>query len=122
MSIIKVNSIEPVTAGSEDYFLGRAWVNFNGTGTVSIRNDGNVSSITDSGTGNYLVNFSNALSAATYSAIGTNGYTSSPNYYAHVSSDNLATTSVRSRVGTQNQPGATYLAVDNDEMCMEATI
>ena len=35
----------------------RAWVNFNGTGTVAIRESGNVSSITDNGTGDYTVNF-----------------------------------------------------------------
>lgn len=68
MSTIKVNSIEPANAGSEDYFLARAWVNFNGTGTVAIRNDGNVTSITDNGTGNYTVNFTNALSSADYAA------------------------------------------------------
>jgi len=39
----------------------RAWVNFNGTGTVSIRESGNVSSITDNGTGSYYVNFGNAM-------------------------------------------------------------
>jgi hypothetical protein len=46
----------------------RAWVNFNGTGTVAIRASGNVSSITDNGTGNYTVNFTNAMSDANYSA------------------------------------------------------
>jgi uncharacterized protein (AIM24 family) len=46
----------------------RAWVNFNGTGTVAIRGSGNVSSITDSGTGNYRVNFTTAISDANYSA------------------------------------------------------
>jgi len=35
----------------------RAWVNFNGTSTVAIRASGNVTSITDNGTGNYTVNF-----------------------------------------------------------------
>jgi hypothetical protein len=39
----------------------RAWVNFNGTGTVAIRASGNVSSITDNGVGDYTVNLSNAL-------------------------------------------------------------
>jgi uncharacterized protein (AIM24 family) len=34
----------------------RAWVNFNGTGTPAIREDGNVTSITDNGTGDYTVN------------------------------------------------------------------
>lgn len=45
----------------------RAWVNFNGTGTVAIRASFNVSSITDNGTGNYIVNFTNALPDENYS-------------------------------------------------------
>ena len=44
----------------------KAWVNFDGTGTVSIRAAFNVSSITDNGTGNYTVNFANALLDANY--------------------------------------------------------
>jgi hypothetical protein len=46
----------------------RAWVNFNGTGTVAIRASGNVSSITDNGTGAYTVNFTTAMVDANYSA------------------------------------------------------
>jgi len=48
----------------------KAWVNFNGTGTVAIRASYNVSSITDNGTGNYTINFTNALSDANYSCVG----------------------------------------------------
>ena len=48
----------------------RAWVNFNGTGTVAIREDGNVSSITDNGTGNYTVNFAVAMVDANYAVMG----------------------------------------------------
>ena len=44
----------------------RAWVNFNGTGTVAIRESGNVSSITDNGTGWYTVNFTTAMPDANY--------------------------------------------------------
>ena len=44
----------------------RAWVNFNGTGTVAIRASGNVSSITDNGVGDYTVNFTNAMPDANY--------------------------------------------------------
>lgn len=47
----------------------KAWVNFNGTGTVAIRASFNVSSITDNGTGDYTVNFTNALADANYSAV-----------------------------------------------------
>jgi len=45
----------------------KAWVNFNGTGTVAIRASYNVSSITDNGTGDYTVNFTNAFADANYS-------------------------------------------------------
>jgi hypothetical protein len=47
----------------------RAWVNFNGTGTVAIRASGNVSSITDNGTGNYTVNFTTAMPDVNYCAV-----------------------------------------------------
>jgi hypothetical protein len=49
----------------------RAWVNFNGTGTVAIRASGNVSSITDLGVGIYQVNFTSSLTDANYSAVVT---------------------------------------------------
>ena len=48
----------------------KAWVNFNGTGTVAIRAAYNVSSITDNGTGDYTVNFTTALADANYSVVG----------------------------------------------------
>lgn len=51
----------------------RAWVNFDGTGTVAIRASGNVSSITDNGTGDYTVNFTTALADANYSTCITGG-------------------------------------------------
>ena len=45
----------------------KAWVNFNGDGTVAIRRAFNVASITDNGTGNYTVNFTTAMPDANYS-------------------------------------------------------
>lgn len=53
--------------GTAPVYAARAWVNFNGTGTVAIRASGNVSSITDNGTANYTVNFTTAMSDANYS-------------------------------------------------------
>ena len=67
MSTIKVNTIKD-TSGTEVY-TAKAWVNFNGTGTVAIRAAGNVSSITDNGAGNYTVNFTTAMPDANYSAV-----------------------------------------------------
>ena len=46
----------------------KAWVNFNGTGTVAIRDDNNVTSITDGGTGLYTVNYTSNMSNANYAA------------------------------------------------------
>ena len=51
----------------------RAWVNFNGTGTVAIRASGNVSSITDNNTGDYTVNFTTAMPDANYNTVGMSG-------------------------------------------------
>jgi hypothetical protein len=55
-------------SGSAPSYSARSWVNFNGTGTVAIREDGNVSSITDNGTGDYTVNFTTAMQDANYCA------------------------------------------------------
>ena len=63
----------PATTGTvlADTTVGvcRAWVNFNGTGTVAIRASFNVTSITDNGTGDYTVNFTTAMSDANYAAV-----------------------------------------------------
>ena len=75
MSTLKVNRIEPRTGDSVE-IVGfeapttpvKAWVNFNGTGTVAIRNSMNVSSITDLGVGHYTVNFDNPMSNTDYAA------------------------------------------------------
>jgi hypothetical protein len=78
-SKLKVDELEGVTtAGSIDVTSGstttnlqqglaKVVVNFNGTGTVAIRNSMNATSITDNGTGNYTVNFTNNMGDADYS-------------------------------------------------------
>ena len=53
-------------SGSAPIYACRAWVNFNGTGTVAIRASGNVSSITDNGTGQYTVNLTTAMPNTSY--------------------------------------------------------
>lgn len=58
-------------SGSAPLYGCRAWVNFNGTGTVAIRASGNVSSITDNGAGDYTVNFSSNMPDANYSVSGS---------------------------------------------------
>lgn len=67
MSTIKCTTIQNLS-GVEVY-TAKAWVNFNGTGTVAIRASGNISSITDNGVGDYTVNFTNAMIDANYSPV-----------------------------------------------------
>jgi len=62
-------------SGAAPLYMCRAWVNFNGTGTVAISASGNVSSITDNGTGDYTVNFTTAMPDANYSFNVTQGMT-----------------------------------------------
>ena len=57
------------SAGTEVGTFCRAWVNFNGTGTVAIRASFNVTSITDNNTGDYRVNFTSALADASYAVV-----------------------------------------------------
>ena len=54
--------------------IAKAWVNFDGTGTVAIRDSFNVSSITDNGTGAYTVNFTTPMANANYTAVATSQY------------------------------------------------
>jgi hypothetical protein len=60
-----------MTGGNPKYYAARAWVNFNGTGTVAIRAAVNVSSITDNGQGNYTINFTTAMPDANYATVCT---------------------------------------------------
>lgn len=63
-------SLMTTPSGTAPNYMCRAWVNFNGTGTPAIRASGNVTSITDNGTGDYTVNFTTAMSDTNYVVTG----------------------------------------------------
>jgi hypothetical protein len=99
MSTLKVDTIQD-TSGNTQYTV-KAWVNFNGTGTVAIRASGNVSSITDTGTGTYRVNFENSMPDNDYcvSAFsGNDGNTTQPR--AHTTTASFSTDWVGIRNGS----------------------
>ena len=60
------DGVDVGTGGINQARISKAWVNFNGSGTVAIRDSYNVSSITDNGTGDYSVVFSTAMTNANY--------------------------------------------------------
>ena len=87
----------------------RAWVNFNGTGTVAIRGSGNVSSITDNGTGDYTVNFAAALVDANYGVAFGAGHGAGFNNVANLAIEyNVGTGAATLKSTTQLRIGSTY--------------
>ena len=71
MSTLKVTNIQATgeTASRAVSGVAAAWVNFNGTGTIATRDSVNVASLTDNGTGDYTMNFSNSMDNANYSTV-----------------------------------------------------
>jgi hypothetical protein len=98
-------------SGSAPHYSCRAWVNFNGTGTVAIRASGNVSSITDNGTGDYTINFATAMPDTAYTPVGATGEVvlgnrSSGWCVRGIGNANMTTSGVRIDVGSHSSGGA----------------
>ncbi len=68
---ISASMLDGGQTGSAPAFACRAWVNFNGTGTVAIRASGNVSSVVDTATGAYTVSFTTAMPDGDHVAVVT---------------------------------------------------
>jgi len=69
-----VNDIIEATTNGGKVFPAKAWINFQGTGTITIRDDGNCSSIADRTTGEYTVNFSSSMPSSHYCLSDTCSY------------------------------------------------
>lgn len=116
---ISAAKLDGAQSGSAPIYAARAWVNFNGISTVSITGSGNVSSITDNGTGDYTINFSTALPDTSYAVCGFSVALSSSNitggsivtYYPSGSSTYLPSTkttgAARILVGNPNSGSMT---------------
>lgn len=109
-----INSAQVATVtGTAPIYMCRAWVNFNGTGTVAIRGSGNVTNITDNGTGDYTVNFTTAMSDVNYSAVFGGKYSSGQANQGYGITSQLAA-SCRFIVGTPSN----NTAQDFDTVCV----
>ena len=117
MSTLKTNTIK--NTDDVEMYLAKAWVNFNGTGTVAIRAAGNVSSITDNGTGDYTVNFTNALVDANYSLVGVSSGVNGVSYPSIVA-PSLATlfTTTAARVQVSGSNGDITADRDPSIVCV----
>ena len=118
MSTLKVNTVQHNTsgfnnvvqftdgAGTQNGTLCRAWMNFNGQGTVAIRADFNVNTIGDNGTGDFTMNFSNAMPDANYAVAGCCAG-STANYFNAIfghTNSSLSAGSVRFRTARSDNP------------------
>ena len=101
--------------GSAPVYACRAWVNFNGTGTVAIRASGNVSSITDSGVGDYTVNFTTAMSDANYSSVMSVGAAGNNTTNADVLASTHNVSASACRVASYIRTGS---FLDVDQLCV----
>ena len=95
MSTLRTSNIQDTSGGNnstpEEIGKGRAkaWINFNGDNTPTARESYNVSSITDNATGNYTLNFTNAMSTANFAFtcnVGNGNHTSSNRAMSFISS------------------------------------
>ena len=120
MSTLKVNTLQdssgnnPSTASQIAQGRAKAWVNFNGTGTVAIRDNFNVSSITDSGTGVYTANFTTAMANANYASVVSTGNNDKGRYGIMIDSDDK-TTSACKIFGFQTSTGS---SLDSEEVSL----
>ncbi len=79
MGTLKADTIQSTGGGAATLTKQmslRAWVNFNGTGTIAARDSLNLSSLSDNGTGEYTISYASAWSAVNYAFTGCSGQTS----------------------------------------------
>jgi hypothetical protein len=109
-------------SGSAPSYSARAWANYSGVGTPTLRSSGNVTSITDHGTGDYSINFTTAMPDANYCAnvtipaenhyctgIGTGGGVGSPTTVYSTSA--FRTGVIRSQGGVVFDPAYINIAI-----------
>ena len=122
MSTLKVNTIQDASGGNSSTATqiaqgrAKAWINFNGTGTIAIRDSFNVSSITDNATGDTTVTLATAQATADFVVCANSGNTSSDplrNVGLFVS---FTTTTFR--IFTMYPDGAPNFGRDNQLVCV----
>ncbi len=111
MSTLKVDTLQ--TTSGAGLYPARAWVNFNGTGTVAIVNSANVSSITDVTTGKYTVNYASTVPIAVHSTVMSSIQTSFGMQANCTPRADVASTTSNASVGTGNSVNATFVDMNN---------
>ena len=90
-TITASDGTSPVTLTKQS--AAKSWVNFNGTGTIAVRDSLSVSGLLDNGAGEYTVNFSNAFGTVNYASTGNSWSTGSTGFLLYGSASADPTTS-----------------------------
>jgi len=101
-----LNTDEIVDTNSNQ--ICKAWVNFNGNGTVAIRDSHNVSSITDNGVGDYTINFTNNMANTNY-AINLASANGAVRQFILAGNDTVGSYRVRTQSSSGGQSNASYV-------------
>jgi len=111
-------------SGSAPIFACRAWVNFKGTDTVTIRASGNVSSITDNGAGDYTINFTTAMSDANYAVVTsrTGASTSDTSRHAVIAGSTAGGATDKTASGVRVQSGWSTNSIREDAAEMNVIV
>ena len=96
-----VSKLDTAT-GSAPSYSARAWVNFNGIGTVAIRDSKNVTSITDQNTGDYFVNFTTNMQSSGHSYVGCCNEEGGNPHFCNPTQGTSAGFRIRVFIGTTN--------------------
>jgi hypothetical protein len=89
----------------------RAWVNFNGVSSITVRGSANVSSVTRSGTGNYTVNFTNAMPDVNYATVTSAWYPGSSSAFTGVNSSTTSSVNLNLSSGSGSNTDASQMNV-----------
>ena len=115
MSNLKVDNIQATgeTATRAVSGVAGSWVNFDGTGTIAVRNSANVASLTDNGSGDYTIDWTNTFGAADYAPSGMCSRDGAADRWSYiVTIDSLSTTATRVRVTGENSGTAVAASQD----------
>lgn len=96
----------------------KAWVNFNGTGTIAIRDSFNVSSITDRAVGQWTVNFTTAMPNANYVVSGMTSTDAATNRFLELDGTSTALTTTAVLIALSVTTG---VQADSSEVCVLIT-
>ena len=109
MSTLKADTIQSTSGGAATLTkqsASKAFISFDGTGTVSIDVSFNVSTLTDHGSAEYSITYTNNINTSNHPITGTNVGSSETNFYSYICSTGVAQTTSVDRIHSVHNNGS----------------